>query len=241
MLASALAVSAVSTVSTVAMADEVTGNISVLSSYNLRGNTTSFVENPDATLQGGLDYSSDTGFYAGWWASSLGTGSNSYDTTSPLENDFYAGYNGSLSEDVGFTVGATYYYYYDIGTEDQNGFELLLGLDVAGVGITAQTLLEDTLWGNTGDTYLKASYSYALPKDFSLDTALGLYFYKDSGKFEDGLGTTEDFGFRHFDVGLSKAIGESGATASMTYTIGGYDRADVKQKNKLVLGLSYGF
>ena len=236
------AMTALATVPTVAMADEVTGNISVLSSYILRGNTggpTGLPENTGATLQGGLDYSSDTGFYAGWWTSTLGT--DTYGTANPMEHDFYAGYSGSLAEGVGFTVGTTYYYYYDVDSSDNNGFELLLGLDVAGVGITAQTLLEDTLWGNTGDTYLKASYSYALPKDFSLDTALGLYFYKDSGDFEAGLSTTEEFGFRHFDIGLSKAIGETGATASMNYIVGGENRSGQSLKNKVVFGITYGF
>ncbi len=87
-----------------------------------------------------------------------------------------------------------------------------------------------------GNTYIKASYSYALPKDFSLDTALGLYAYQDSGDFEDNLGTTESFGFRHFDIGLSKPLADTGVTASMNYTVGGYDRADEKQKNKVVFG-----
>ena len=117
----------------------------------------------------------------------------------------------------------------------------MLGLSYKDFGLTAQTLLEDVSWGNAGDTYIKASYSYALPHDFSLDTALGLYAYQDSGDFEDNLGTTESFGFRHFDIGLSKPLADTGVTASMNYTVGGYDRADVKQKNKVVFGLKYEF
>ena len=238
-IAGAVAMAAVTTVPNVAMANEVSGNISVFSSYILRGNTTG-VENTGATLQGGLDYSNESGLYAGWWTSTLGT--DSYGTANPMEHDFYAGYNGSLAEDIGYTVGATYYYYYDVDTTQYNGFELLLGLDYKGIGFTAQTLLEDTGWGNAGDTYFKASYSYPLPKDFSLDTALGLYYYSDSGKYEDVYwDTKEDVGFRHFDIGLSKAIGETGATASMNYIVGGYDRQGDKHKNKVVFGLSYDF
>ncbi len=89
----------------------------------------------------------------------------------------------------------TYYYYYDIDRSYANGLETMLGLSYKDFGLTAQTLLEDVSWGNAGDTYIKASYSYALPKDFSLDTALGLYAYQDSGDFEDNLGTTESFWF----------------------------------------------
>lgn len=240
-LATALAMATVSTaamVPTIASANEVTGNISVLSSYILRGNT-SAPENTGATLQGGLDYTNESGLYAGWWTSTLGE--EAYGMPNALENNFYAGYNGSLAEDVGFTVGATYYYYYDVGTSVFDGFELLLGLDYKGVGLTAQTLLEDTGWGNAGDTYLKATYSYPLPNDFSLDTALGLYYYEQSGKYIPDVATKDDFSFRHFDIGLSKAIGETGATASMNYIIGGDDRLGNNLKNKVVFGLSYGF
>ena len=113
----------------------------------------------------------------------------------------------------------------------------MLGLTYKDLGITAQTLLEDLDWGNAGDTYLKASYSYALPKDFSLDTALGLYLYDKNGPIE----AADTFSFRHFDIGLSKALADTGVTASMNYILGGYDRNDIKQKNKVVLGLGYSF
>lgn len=221
------------------LAGDLSGNISVLSSYNLRG-ITNTPENSEATLQGGLTYTLDSGFYAGWWTSTLGE--NAYaGSPNALENNFFAGYNGAINDDLGFTVGTTYYYYYDIGTSNADGLELLLGLKYKDVGVTAQTLLEDTTWGNAGDTYFKAAYSYALPKNFSLDTALGLYYYKQSGDFIPDAATKNDFGFRHLDVGLSKELGDTGAKASMLYTFGGYDRMDVKQKNKVSFGLSYNF
>ena len=233
-IAGAVAMAAVTTVPNVAMANEITGNIGVLSSYNLRG-ITNAPENESVTLQGGLDYAHESGFYAGWWTSTLG---DAYPDNG-LEHDFYVGYSASLNDDLAYTAGLTYYYYYDIETSAANGTELLLGLDYKGLGFTAQTLLEDTVWGNAGDTYFKAAYSYALPQNFSLDAALGLYFYEESGKYIDD--SKETFGFRHFDIGLSKPIGETGATASMTYTLGGYDRNEEKQKNKVAFGLTYSF
>lgn len=213
----------------------ISGNIGVISSYNLRG-ITNAPENKNATIQGGLDYSHVSGFYAGWWGSTLDYGS---DNGNEFENDFYAGYNGKINDDLSYTAGFTYYYYYDLGTSNANGLETMLGLNYKGIDLTAQTLLEDTLWGNTGDTYFKASYSYPLPKDFSLDTALGLYAYRKSGDFVPE--TTESFGFRYFDIGLSKALADTGVTANMNFIVGGYDRNDVKQKNKVVLGLKYDF
>lgn len=253
----ALAVAAVASASSFTFADEptsphsVSGNIGVLSSYNLRG-ITNTPENKDATINGGIDYNHASGFYAGWWGSTLrySAGTDLFENaagelvevetgevTNAFENDFYAGYSGSINDDWGYTVGLTYYYYYDIGNSGSNGFETMLGLTYKDLGITAQTLLEDLDWGNAGDTYLKASYSYALPKDFSLDTALGLYLYDKNGPIE----AADTFSFRHFDIGLSKALADTGVTASMNYILGGYDRNDVKQKNKVVLGLGYSF
>lgn len=238
----ALAVAAVASASSFTFADEptsphsVSGNIGVLSSYNLRG-ITNVPENSEATLQGGLDYNHASGFYAGWWGSTLDY-SLAEEGRDAFENNFYLGYSHAVNDDLGLTIGTTYYYYYESDVES-NGFELLLGMSYKDLGVTAQTLLEDTTWGNAGDTYIKGTYSYALPNDFSLDTALGLYAYEKSGDFIEG--TTESFGFRHFDIGLSKPLGDTGVTASMNYIIGGYDRFDEKQKNKVVFGLGYSF
>lgn len=224
----------------------ISGNIGVISSYNLRGNTTG-PENRDATIQGGLDYSHSSGLYAGYWASTLGYGrtvivNGEPDVDKGIESDFYAGYKGSINEDLGYTVGFTYYYYYNLGNSDANGFETMLGLNYKDFSVTAQTLLEDVTWGNTGDTYILGSYSHALPRDFTLNTKLGLYYYNDKdGEFIKKADTTETFGFRHFTVGLSHPLADTGVNMNLDYIIGGYDRLDNKHKNKVVLGLSYSF
>lgn len=229
---------------TVALADEskklpfpgeITGNIGVLSSYNLRG-ITNVPENSDATVQGGIDYSHPSGFYAGYWGSTLDYSLSDSERDS-FENDFYAGFKGSITEDLGFTIGGTYYYYYESDV-DSDGFETLLGLNYKNAGITAQTLTQNTTWGNKGDTYLLATYSHDLPSDFTGNLALGAYYYGDDDEF---VKTTEDFGFRHFTLGVSHPLGDTGASMSLDYIVGGYDRVDEKQKNKVVLGAKYTF
>ncbi|MFV5491226.1 TorF family putative porin [Acinetobacter sp. ASP199] len=250
----ALAVAAVASASSFTFADEptsshsVSGNIGVLSSYVLRGNT-AVLENSGATINGGLDYEHASGFYAGYWGSSLDYSWTDYNEveeefqgSKAFEHDFYAGYNGSINEDLGYTLGLTYYYYYESDV-DTDGLETLVGINYKDFSLTAQTLLDDLVWGNSGDTYFLASYSYALPQDFSLNTSLGAYYYSDSGDHEGGLlgDTTEDFAFRHLTLGLSKPIADTGVTASMDYIIGGKLRDDTSLKNKVVLGLSYSF
>lgn len=247
----ALGLAAAASASTLTFAEapasphSVSGNISVLSSYILRGNT-ALPENDEVTIQGGLDYNHSSGLYAGWWTSTLDgqkayTKDNGESLSNPMENNFYAGYNGSINEDLGFTVGTTYYYYYDVESSKYDGFELLLGLNYKDFGLTAQTLLEDTGWGNAGDTYLKATYSYPLPNDFTLNTALGLYAYEKDGKYLKETSKSESFNFRHFDIGVSKDLGDTGLTASMNYIIGGDDRNGNNLKNKAVLALGYSF
>lgn len=68
----------VATASTFTFAEEsklpfsgsISGNISVVSSYNLRGMTNS-PESDTPAIQGGLDYTHDSGFYLGYWFSTL--------------------------------------------------------------------------------------------------------------------------------------------------------------------------
>lgn len=269
----ALAVAAVASASTFTFADEptsphsVSANIGLSSAYVLRGNTAG-LENDGATVTGGIDYEHASGFYAGYWGSTLGYSLKSKGTgkyipvyldgsdepeyeevieegNNSFENDFYLGYNGSITEDLGYSVGAVYYYYYEADNTDVNGFELTLGLNYKDFGVTTNTLLQDTTWGNAGDTYIAGSYSYGLPYDFSLNSTLGLYYYSDSGDYEgneDYWGkTTKDFSFRHLTLGLSKDIGETGASAAMDYVIGGELRDGSSLKNKVVFSLSYGF
>ncbi len=246
-------------VSTVAMAStplpfpgEITGNISVISSYNLRGMTNS-PESDTPAVQGGIDYSHDSGFYLGYWFSTL-TAAYADFNTSPtyeaegkksFESDFYAGYNGQISDDWGYQIGGTMYYYYP-GWES-TGYETMLGLSYKNFSITAQTLLNNVTFGNEGDTYFLATYTSDLPADFTGKFQVGAYYYGDDDEFlaeypaEAGDATKTDFAFRHATVGVSHPLGNTGATWSMDYIFGGYTRDEVKQKNKVVLGVSYGF
>ncbi len=60
-----------------------------------------------------------------------------------FENNFYAGYNGSINDDLGYALRTTYYYYYETDNSDTNGFETLLGLSYKDFGVSCTSLLED--------------------------------------------------------------------------------------------------
>ena len=229
----------------------VTGYIGLLSSYNLRG-ITNAPESDTPAVQGSIDYSHSSGFYAGYWFSTLSYSYTSLnlldepdDSKKSLESDFYAGYKGKIG-DIGYQVGGTVYYYYP-GWES-TGYETMLGLTYGSFGLTAQTLLNDVTFGNAGDTYVVASYSQPLPMGFTGAAKLGAYYYDNSdpvlgtgAKAKQAIVTTEEFGFRHLILGVTKPLAATGATMGLDYIIGGYDRVDVKQDNKLVASLSMTF
>lgn len=220
----------------------VTGNIGVLSSYDLRGMTNT-PENDKATVQAGLEYNHPSGFYLGYWGSTLGYSLKDYDTatkkytgSNSFENDFNLGYRGKINEDLGYTIGGTYYYYAQSDAKS-DFFETLVGINYKSLAVSAQTATRNTIASNKGDTYLLATYSQPLPSDFTANIALGAYYY-DKDK---NLKTTEDFTFRHLTLGLTHPLGGTGANMSLDYIVGGYDREDTKQKNKVVAGLKYTF
>lgn len=82
-----------------------TGNIGLFSSYRFRGIDQTFGK---PALQGGFDYSHESGFYAGNWNSNVSSGAGYPEGN--LEMDFYGGYKTTFG-DFGLDVGGLYYYY----------------------------------------------------------------------------------------------------------------------------------
>lgn len=184
----------------------------------------------------------------------------SFQDKKSIENDFYGGYNGKVGE-VGYTAGLTGYYYVNGG--DSNAFETKLGASYGPFSVTAQTLLKDVVWGNKGDTYWTLAASQPVAYDITLSATLGFYTYHKEGRY---LGTVDTLtgtrcaagtsfivngcfaggkpssgGWRHLTVGFTQPIGKSGFTWGLQGLIGGDNRFGVKQGNRLLASLSYGF
>ena len=212
---------------------ELSGNIGIFSQYVLRG-ITNAAEDDSVALQGGFDWANDTGFYAGYWGSSLGYSDPG--KADGFENDLYGGFAGQAGP-VSYDIGAIYYYYINI--DDADTFEIIGRLGVGPVTFGFNYLTDDVLWGNQGDIYWTAAFETDLPKGFSFGATLGYYTYEDSGKY---IASSEnDSAFRHLDLTLSHPIGNTGADMSVSYIIGGEDRDGNDQDNAVVFGVSYGF
>jgi uncharacterized protein (TIGR02001 family) len=261
------------------------GHLDLVTRYYLRGATTTYgngaplgnkgadaPESDKLTPQWGFDYVRASGLYAGYFGSTINysykqlgdsyadRSITAFQTSKSIENDLYGGYNGSLGE-FGYTVGATYYVY--INSTATNALESKLALSYGPVTVSAQTLLADTVWGNSGDTYWSAVYTAALPHDISFTANLGAYTYKKEGKY---LGTTDTLtgtacaageafvvngcfagktpvgsAYRHLILGITQPLSAVPVTWGLQAIFGGKNRFGVAQDNKLVGTLSYGF
>lgn len=165
-----------------------TGNVGLYSQYIFRGLTQT---NKDPALQGGFDYSHSSGFYAGTWMSNISwltdspavTGYNS----SSLEMDFYGGYKGTITGDLGFDVGILKYYY--PGTHST----------VTNPGTFKADTLE--IYGALTWKWLSAKYSHSIEKKtFGVDDSEGTYYFDLSANFPvtDKLTLMAHYGIQKF-------------------------------------------
>src|SRR3954465_15870571 len=83
----------------------VTGNMALVSEYRFRGIDQTFGK---PAIQGGVDYSHESGIYLGNWNSNVNQGAGF--PGGNIEMDFYGGYKHAFG-DFGIDVGAIYYYY----------------------------------------------------------------------------------------------------------------------------------
>ena len=284
-LATLLGVAALPAMAEEEAAPALTGHVDLYSRYVLRGLTSTYgngaplgnkgADAPEynhVVPQWGVDYADPSGFYAGYWASlvnysykQLGKSYSDRSITEwqkdkSVENDLYAGYVGSIG-DFGYTVGLTYYYYYN--STASNAPESKLGWSYGKFSGYAQTLLKDVIWGNKGDTYFTLNFSDKLVNDITFTASLGWYYYKKEGKY---VGTTDTFtgnkcgageafnvngcyagdtpvtqGFRHMIFGIAQPIGDTGVTWGTQLILPGVNRWGTSQKPRIVGSLSYGF
>jgi len=186
---------------------EVSMNIGATSNYIWRGVTQT---DDKAAVSGGLDWSADSGLYAGTWVSNVDFGPG----LSPYELDLYGGYAGDVG-DFGYDVGLIYYTY---DPDDDANF-LELGLSgswqflSAGLNYTLDgEANDDTSAFVEGDLYYYVGASFDLPEDFSFGLTYGSYNFEN-----DGMPGVEDY--EHYQADLSKSAGDFGdVTLSLSDT-----------------------
>jgi uncharacterized protein (TIGR02001 family) len=180
---------------------ELTGNLTAVSDYNWRGISQSA---GDPAIQGGIDWASDNGFYAGTWASNVDFGD---EAGADIEVDLYAGFGGG--EEVTWNVGAIYYWY--PGADADLDFpEIYASL---GWQFLTGKISYSNDFGNSSESafYYEVNGSWELPANFGANAHFGYsdgdaidLFYEDS-YFDWSVGVT--YGLGNFTLGLKYADG----------------------------------
>lgn len=202
------------------------GNIGLSSNYLWRG----ISQTQDATaVDGGIDYSHDSGFYAGFWSSNVDFGDDI-----SFELDLYGGYSAELTEDISLDLGYLYYGYPDADSDVDFG----------------------ELYGSLSWQWLTLGYAYVLHggddiADDSLSDSDMDYLYADvSIPVTDSLTFGLHYGYSSGDM-VSSWYGESSysdysATLTKTTSLGdvSFMLSDTNLEMddaKLALHWSYGF
>lgn len=173
---------ALSVQSTVVAAEiETSSNVTLVSDYIFRGISQT---NEDPAIQGGIDLTSNAGWYAGVWGSNIGFGDGS------LEADIYGGWRYISDASWSFDVGAIRYIYPGGNNADSefNYNEVYTHLSYQDA--TLSVVYSDDYFGAGVNqfVYVAVSYSYPIAEQLSLELSTGF------NKFESGAELTRFLG-----------------------------------------------
>lgn len=202
-------------------------NVGLFSQYIFRGLTQTGEE---MAIQGGVDYSHASGFYAGAWASNISwledagpTGENAYDNSS-LELDIYGGYRNTIGETgIGYDIGLLQYIYPGDNNnnwiEDAETTEIYAALNWKFLQAKYSQIISDDAWGTKdgeGTYYAELNANYAIG-----DTGLTVVAHVGRQEFDGdsvaGAGGNNDklYSYTDWKLGLTKSF-------SNGVNIGGY-------------------
>ena len=186
---------------------EVSANIGVTSDYIWRGVSQS---SEAASVSGGVDYSSDSGFYAGTWVGSLGDNGSGF---AGSEVDLYFGYGGEIGQvGLGYDVGYIYYHY-PTAEGDFGEIYASVGGDIFSGGF-AYTVNdgdidgEDNVLFASGDLYLYVSAGVDLSDTWTAGATIGSYLFDADGDVIGGVEVDADYVFYQVDFGKSTDLGD---------------------------------
>lgn len=178
---------------------EITGNVTLATDYVFRGISQT---DEKGAIQGGFDWSGDSGLYAGIWASNVNFGGDA-----STEMDYYIGYAGETDGGFGYDVGVIYFDYE--GQSDLDYIEYVLGLSYADFSVGFVYADE---FGDGGPEYMyySAGYSLSLTDDISVDFNIGFTDTDEDDYWEEGADSYTDygvtFGYRAMDLDFALAL-----------------------------------
>ncbi len=201
-LASGLAIGAASA----SADDSFSANVALTQDYRWRGVSRT---NNDAAIQGGFDYTHDSGLYIGSWASNVNFGGG-LDAGS-TEIDVYGGYGGDISDNLGFDVGFIFYHFQN--ETDLDFLEIQGALTFYGVTV-GLNYADEFGDGGPRNLYTHAEYSYSFTDNLRLDLHAGYTDTDEDDFWEDGEDSYGDWsiGLGTSLVGLDLSLAYVGTT-----------------------------
>ena len=193
----------------VAQAASIEGNVGLATDYIWRGMTQS---DGESSFSGGIDMSTDSGFYAGTW---VGDVRDTAGAGASYELDVYAGYAGEAGS-IAYDVGYIQYMYPDVDA-DQDFGEVYVGLGTGPVSVTYYYEVDnDNGAVDSGDnTYLSVDYSANLSEDWDVSLHYGVY---DKDTWTD----------EQIDTSVTLSKGDFSFSIVETDDIGGPDDDDTR-------------
>jgi len=170
----------------------VSANVALTTDYYFRG--ISQTDN-DGALQGGFDWSHDSGVYAGVWASNVDFG----DTH--IEVDTYIGFANDIGDTgIGYDVNILRYNYNDADFETN---ELTFALSYSYFS-ASYSYSDDWYDSDESSNYIKLGFDYELPGNHNLSLSVGQSFGDAYDKKK--VGSATDFNYIDYKIGVNKDL-----------------------------------
>jgi len=178
-----------------AAADEFHGYLTVTTDYVFRGISQS---NEEPSLQAGLDYAHEGGFFAGLFIAGIDYPQSPYlPDQGSYELDAYVGFSRPAGRDFSWDIALLHYGYPDSEASDSSYQELGFNLHYRDVVRLGATVSEDARNGGAGAWTVELELRRALSDHFEISGTLGRYTFSRS-----------DWGdYLYWDVGVSATRG----------------------------------
>ena len=239
------AVLASSAVANVANAGEIEANVALSTDYIFRG--ISQTDN-DPAISGGFDYSFDSGFYLGIWASNVDFGSNletvenaagetvlvNETSSTSTEIDVYGGYAVEIADGVELDLGYIYFVY--PGDSSALNYSEFTASVTFYEDLSFGLIYSPDYFGSDEDAIVfNTDYSFGIAKNLSLDLHAGYttvsgddnFFANNVDDYIDysiGLSTSAagvDLSLTYYDTDIDDTVGdEIGAEDRIVFSIG---------------------
>ena len=214
-------------------------NVGVVSDYLFRGISQSRLK---PALQGGIDFAHASGFYLGFWGSTIRILEDIPGGKGPVELDFYGGYKGKVNDDFSYDVGLLRYQYpRENFATTPNTTELYAAGTWKILTVKYSHSLGKETFGvpnSRGSGYLEAAAAFDLGEGFSLTPHVGRQYFRNNGiaSYTDySLALGKDLG-----NGFSLSAAVIGTNADKVFYASGAN-GKFLGKTGVVLGAKYSF